>query len=394
MGKTSLGLCVTSVGWHWVAAMFIFCYIAAAAGRACVQGQELLSSPAEKKITWKTGGELAKQLQTEVGLKWAETPLRPVMLRLGGNVGVCLFLDRRIDPDQKLDFSASATPLAAVIATVAEKIKMGSCQIGPVTYLGPSRTVSRLPTIAAQKRKSVAELSGGAKNSWTRPKAYQWEELSQPRELVLELAKEGGVRVENPEQVPYDLWPACDLAPLPLADRLTLVLAGFDFTYELAADGGSLRIIAFPSDPVYEHVYVAKGDAAKLAADLKRTLPDIRIERQGSKLMVTARFEDHDKIERLLRGEQVKTSSKAATGTKRFTLTVTRQPAGAVLNTVAKDVGKELKYPPELRDKLRQQVSLSVKDVTLQELLTKTLEPLGLACTVTEKTLEITPQSE
>ena len=72
-------------------------------------------------------------------------------------------------------------------------------------------------------------------------------------------------------------------------------------------------------------------------------------------------------------------------------MTVQKQPAGAVLSTVAKQLGKEFKYDPSLRDKLREDVSFTVKDVTLEELLAKTLTPLGLSCKVTEKTLEVIP---
>ena len=65
--------------------------------------------------------------------------------------------------------------------------------------------------------------------------------------------------------------------------------------------------------------------------------------------------------------------------------------AGAVVNTIAKQLGKEFKYDPSLRDKLKENVSIAVKDVSLEELLTKTLKPLGLSYKMTETAIEIIP---
>jgi hypothetical protein len=60
-----------------------------------------------------------------------------------------------------------------------------------------------------------------------------------------------------------------------------------------------------------------------------------------------------------------------------------------VLKTLATQLGKELKYDPALAEKLQTAVSLQVKEVALEELLDKTLGPLGLAYRLTEKNIEI-----
>jgi hypothetical protein len=92
----------------------------------------------------------------------------------------------------------------------------------------------------------------------------------------------------------------------------------------------------------------------------------------------------------LLAGEPVRTT-KVGPGQKRYSLNVDKQPAGAVVSTVAKELKKEVKFSNEVRTKLSQQVSFQVKDVTLDELMKKTLEPLGLRLVVTETTLEVLP---
>jgi hypothetical protein len=60
-----------------------------------------------------------------------------------------------------------------------------------------------------------------------------WPDLAQPRDLVAALAAEAGLSVKLPDSTPHDLWPAVDLPPLTWTDRLSLVLAGFDLTFEI-----------------------------------------------------------------------------------------------------------------------------------------------------------------
>ena len=56
---------------------------------------------------------------------------------------------------------------------------------------------------------------------------------------------------------------------------------------------------------------------------------------------------------------------------------------------MAKDLGKEMKYAPELTAKLNEKVTFTVKDSTLAELLETTLQPLGLSYNLTDDALEI-----
>ena len=104
-----------------------------------------------------------------------------------------------------------------------------------------------------------------------------------------------------------------------------------------------------------------------------------------------ANAEDHARIDKLLRGESVK-ATKVTPGTKRFTLTVEKKPAGAVMKTIAAQLGKELKYDADVAQKLQTEVSLAVREVPLDELLNKTLSPLGLTHRLGETALEVVPK--
>ena len=73
----------------------------------------------------------------------------------------------------------------------------------------------------------------------------------------------------------------------------------------------------------------------------------------------------------------------------RFSLTVMNKPAGAVVNEVAKRLGRQLQCSPGVRQKLSTNVNLKVSDASLDELMEKALTPLGLTYRLTKETLEV-----
>jgi hypothetical protein len=157
---------------------------------------------------------------------------------------------------------------------------------------------------------------------------------------------------------------------------MTLLLAGFHLTYE-PAGRDSIRLVPIPEELVVEKSYTPRASADNAAAELARLVPAAKITLAGRTLRVVASVEDHERIERLLHGESV-TTTKVTPGQKRYTLTVENQPAGAVVKTIAGQLGKELTYDPAAVEKLQTKVSFTVKEVPLEELMAKTLGPLGL----------------
>ncbi|MCE9524857.1 MAG: hypothetical protein K8R36_02235 [Planctomycetales bacterium] len=283
-----------------------------------------------------------------VTLDWGEVPLRERLTEFGKKYSVSVFLDRRVDPDQKIELSARDLPVEGVLAQVAENLKLGICTVGKVHYIGPRSITSRLPAVVAQRKSELAKSPVRA--IWTKPKELKWTEASSPRDLALALVQEAGLTLENAEKIPHDVWPAYNLPAMTLTERLTMVLAGFDLTFQVIADG-QVRVTSIPEGIT--------------------TVPDGTTDdpqTAGTKKTVTK--------------GPVK---------KIFSLTVQKQAAGSVVSTVAKQLGKEFKYDPSIRDKLKENVSFAVKDVSLEELLTKTLKPLGLSFKITETTIEIIP---
>jgi hypothetical protein len=353
----------------------------------------LAASPAtgQQPMQWKTGVAFRKQLEapTTVQGQGNLRTLREGLTRLSQTNDVAIFLDRRIDPGQPIEFSARELPLESILRRIAAESDAEIAIFGSIVYVGPSESAARLATIAALRRQDIAKVQAEARARLLRATTWQWEELSEPRQLLSELAREANVKVQNADVLPHDLWPAVSLPPLPWVDRLTLLIVGFALTFEIDERGTSMRLVPQPATARISRRYGPPGSPTELATQLRRLVPDAQIAVENEQIVVNAAQEDHDKIQRLLSGQSVRGGKTKRPVEKLYSLQVTNEPAGSVLRKVAESLGKELKYDNRVRDKLRQPVQLNLKDASLDYLLDMTLKPLGLKWQVTESALEV-----
>jgi hypothetical protein len=351
------------------------------------------STHAQEAPRWKVGGAFTTQLQDSVDFEWRERPLRDGLARLSQAYGVAVFLDRRIDPDQPITVSIHEKALEESLRTIAREAKADLSVFGPVIYFGPPDAARNLATLAALRRQDAGKRNSDAKVRLLRSSALQWNELAQPRQLLEGLGKQAGVSFTNLDAIALDLWPAVSLPPLPWADRVTLVAVGFGMTFEIDERTISARLVPVPTSPHVENRYTPRGSAPELAAQLQRVMPDAQIRVEKDQLIVAARQEDHDKIQRLLTGQSVKTTKQTKPGGEKvYSLKVPNQPAGNVIQTIANSLGKQPRFSPAVAEKLRQNVTFEVNEMPLGYLLDTTLKPLGLTYRLGEDVLEIVEQ--
>lgn len=346
----------------------------------------------EPPIAWKTGLALRRQLELPAGVAFSGQSLRQGLASLARAYGVAIFLDRRLDPDRPLDLHLRDRPLEELLREVARHADGELTQISNVLYVGPATTVHRLATLAALRRQDVASLPADVKQRLTQSEPLIWPELAQPRLLIEQLIAQVGLQLENGNEIPLDLWPAVSLPPMTWSDRLTLLLAGFDLTFTVDGARRMVRLVPQPEAPRLTKSYPTRGSAAALAPQIQRLFPEALVEVQGGRLAVTARWEEHEQIDRLLSGQSVTRRPAAPkTSEKLYSLTVTREPAGRVARTVADALGKELRYDPAVGQKLKQPIDLKLENATLEYLLESTLQPLGLSWRLTDDALEVLP---
>ncbi len=171
---------------------------------------------------------------------------------------------------------------------------------------------------------------------------------------------------------------------IPLVDRLTLIVVQFDLTFQIAADGRGVTLVALPDDAAIVRSYPAGKRPQDLAARWAKLAPDARFKILGEKIFVKASVEDHQRIvesQRPVRRLPSRTSKGKTEGEKRYTVAAAKGPLGKLVAELAARFELELQIDEEaLRQagiSLQQQVSFSAKDATMDGLFEAVLKPAG-----------------
>jgi hypothetical protein len=313
---------------------------------ALASGFLLAASAIADEAAWKTGVAFRNQLREPVpSISLPQLHLREALQYVSRGYGIALFLDRRIDPDQQIDFAARNQPLEDILRQLAAAVRAEPAIIGPVMYVGPPGTTAQVAAIESALRQQIGQLSTDLRVRVLKSDSWRSDELSEPREILRLLARQAGLHVQNAELLPHDLWPAIDLPAMPWSARMTVLLLGFGLTFEIDERAQLVRLLPAP-----------RSDASNLPPAVAKS--------RSAPLQKTA-------------GETV------------YTMRVVEEPAFAVVATVAKSLGKELICDAGLRDKLKQRVSFDLKGASLAQLMETALKSLGLTYRVTNEQLEI-----
>lgn len=336
-----------------------------------------------------TGSAFRKELEGTTAIVWKDKrTLRAALAQLSDAKRLAIILDRRVDPDQLVEFSVSDVSLEQALKQLATRLNLGVSCFDSTIFIGPVATTARLATVAASQHDKANQAPTERRAKLRALDPLTTTALSTPRELLEAWATECGVTLHHADKIPHDLWPALHYPAQSAATRASLMLAGFDLAIEFSADGSAARVIPLPEKPTLVRTYDGGTNPRNRASQIASRFPLADIKPEGSKLTVAGSFEDHDLIARLLRGETIRRVD-VGPGEKRYTLNVENQPLAGVLNAVAKEVKLTVEFDPAISDKLPERISFKVKDVSLEELIKTILAPADLDYLLMEDKIKV-----
>jgi type II secretory pathway component GspD/PulD (secretin) len=291
-----------------------------------------------------------------LSVHWEGLPLRDAVARLAEAAKVKVFIDRRVDPSQRVDLSADNQAADEILAKLASSQSLGTSRMDSLFYLGPTRAAAEFTALAELRRAEVSKLSPQEQGVWSKKTSITWPRLTTPRDLVTQFAQDHGLQIIGAERIPYDLWPAGDLPKLALADQLTVLLFGFDLTYRPLPGKAAIEVI-----PISETMAAAPQTSAAPAKSDRAT------------------------------------SKPAKANTKQlYTLRVREQPISKVLDQLSGQLHLDLKVDAAAIQSagrsLDERVSFEVKDADLAGLLQAVLEPAGLTFSRERDQITIIPK--
>jgi hypothetical protein len=298
-------------------------------------------------------------------------------------LGEAVFIDRRVDPNQRITLKIDAASIDNVLASVAELQSLGASHLGPLRYFGPRPAAEQLRTIAAVRADEVARLPAAQRSTFQRKQHLAWPRLTEPRRLVTSLIQQRGWRIDHAERIPHDLWPAGKLPDLTLTQQLTVLLIGFDLSFEIRAHQRSFEIVPLERMAIRRRYPLTDGFPDPRTI-LQQELPATSARMEGNSMVVDARVEDHERLVELLGGRTGRTRRERAPrgSTQVFTLRVQEQPVGAVIRQLAERLSWSIEFDEaairEAGRSLDTRVSFAVENSKEEELLEAVLKPAGL----------------
>lgn len=352
----------------------------------------LYAQESTEPVEWLTDAALTRKLELPAGVQWQARPLGEGVAGLSQLYGVCIILDRRLDPNRLIDVAFQDVPLRDGLATLAAQADASVARIENVILIAPGDAADRIATAAALVEKSLEEAPSDVRRVWEQRQATRWPRLTEPRSALKQLAETHGLTISNPDRLPHDLWPTIDWPALSVYARVSLVAGQFDLM-PTTEDGRQITLVPLPERLTMERSYALGTDPQARLAELARLAPDAEVRRDGRWAMVVGTAADHEAIDegrrRPIRPGRVELE-------KRYTLTVERKPLEPVMQALASQMGLALEMDFEqlqqagiTRNNL---VSVRVTDETAENLFRQLLGPLGLVVKIQGKRLIVTAQ--
>ncbi len=372
-----------------------FCSICAAVFWAASLAVPAICSAAPN-ASWLTGAQLVQKLAEPATFSWTNAPAQRVLANLSDTQHVAILLDRRIDPQQHVTLATTNEPLGDVLGELANRLSGGYCQFGPLAYIGPVETAEKLRTLAALRLEDVKRLDKERVRELLRLRAWNWDDLAEPRQLMEDLARQADVELIDEGRIPHDLWRGADLPPLSWIDRVTLLAAQFDLTFRLEGGGHRVRFTPLPAHLAIVRTYAVGGNAQALAARWARQLPEARVTAAGSEIRVEGRLEDHELAARRFQSTPQRRTT-VTPGEQRFQFAVENAALDAVVAQLAERLDLDVQWDSDAIEAAGvatdQLITVRVKDATLDDLLRAIFQDTSLSFERTDKAVAIRPSA-
>lgn len=333
-----------------------------------------------------------KALKKRISVSWDSADLAGALNTLNRNQGVPIFLDRRVDPGQKIEFRKEDTPVGAIIYQLADQIGCGVCWLGDVAYVGPRDDVARLILLRESLIGELNGMPGTVKRKWLAKGKLEYPRLSCPVDLYarelqrLDLPEDA----EAKDKLPHDLWADGNFPAMRAVDRLILISFGFG-RWPGIEQGRYAGLVVLPDDvPGQANFRISAAHRTAILNKLESGFA-ANIRSEKNRVIAEGDPETLYQIRQLIAIQEFagqRSGTESSGGTEVISGRV-KGSIGSALKTVADGLGVELQYDPSLRPILLQQIDLNAVRVTHQELAGMVLENTGLDYTLSDKVLLI-----
>ncbi|MDA7878989.1 hypothetical protein N9B09_01815 [bacterium] len=344
----------------------------------------LLEQDQKNGISWLSNEALSDHNSLPISVMWRDAELKDRLMRFSKNQRVAIFLDRRIDPSTIINLTSNNVTTEQFLLGIAKQAELGICQIEDVYYLGPKKTANSLAANSESILKAANKFGKRTQLRWNMNGAVLTEPIVEPKQLLIELAKANDIKIEGLAGLPHDLWSGLDLPASSLACRLSLLLAGFDKSFQFKGTGKTIEIVNFKPATQVTQTFGDINDPSSVSKLLRKEFKSLKFSTRRNQISITG---EPDSVG--LAGMRAIESQKPemVTGsTTTFSLT-TRAARGAIFATAAQRVQLKFSYDktnPAVSKALKEPVAIQAVNEPLHRLLEMTIQDSPLTFKVTD----------
>ena len=288
-----------------------------------------------------------------VSVRFSGSELRDTLSQYASTQRIGFLLDRRVDPGLPLDFEARNLSVPEMLTRLADRMNLGFCQVGEIAYIGPKEAAVKLERILAVKRQALPNTPAAARRALTQKIQLKTEKLDTPQEILQRVAQRMRTRIENLDRLPHDLWPELDFPEADAYELLSVLLIGFDLTFEVSDRG--ITFVPLPDNlPI---VSGAKSGPPKTKPPSSQSVPLAK---------------------------------------QRFQLELKEITVREVLQYYSNNLDLQINIDEKaLQEKgisLEQRISFQLNQADIHELLRSTLDPVGCTYQLTGKKVRVFPK--
>lgn len=176
-------------------------------------------------------------------ITWRNAALIDAMDALNRQLKVSLVIDRRVDPEMRLNLSAAEGKVSDILGKGLAPHGLALFTTGSLGYIAPHDVIESLSTLleaATQRTERLA--SRQARTALGKIETITVPLLADPRETLTHVAQKRGLTFLALDTLPHDRWRETVFPSLPFAHTLTLILVGFDATWGVSNDGKTITI--------------------------------------------------------------------------------------------------------------------------------------------------------
>lgn len=329
---------------------------------------------------WLQGRQLIKNQAVPVSVSWTQSPIRKQLSQFAITRKHAIFLDRRIDPTTLLTLQFLNQTTEQVVWATAKAQGLGVVRVGDLLYVGPKQSAASLPWMIKRVLKSLPSKD---RKFWNSKSEMQWSQATSTPQIAAWFESQG---VKFPQSIPHDVWSSTDWPRLTRLEQLSLVLIGFDTSFEIAADG---RTVIFIGAQAIEDQAIRVRMPRDSKVDpllIAKKIPKLKARRSGKMVAITGDIFSLLEFEALM--VEAQDADVVAEENQVFTMGAEGRRRD-ILAKIAKDTGRELMLDGNASASLDEKIKFELVGVTLKELLDACVEGSPLTYQVDKMSVKV-----